>query len=590
MNRGLGDAESERDGVEDDSEHSASASASVNSTPAPASVLRLGEVDLSSVLSGLVHAGGDGSGPIERLSTQATLSLLDGLREVSTAIAAVQARALVHLESAVKDECLAKEMAPRVALKTARAEAAFALHAAPAVTGQTMSSSRRLVQSMPGMLRALAHGRLSPEAAHRVGRVVGPAAPELRSQVDQVLTEHLPYLEGCGVQQWGDEAEKVMHALDPQGAAARHTHAVQSRNVSVRRAENGMSVVTARLTALDGARIRKSLALEAERARAHGDRRGHQQIMADMFADTLLSRGEGMDPGTMEIGVIITDRSLLVPEHADPAVIEGLGTVPYEHVRDEMRRAMASADDDPELRLALRNLYTDPEDGQLVAIESRARAFPPALARFLSWSHLTCRAPYCDAPIRQNDHITPYAAGGATSVDNGNGLCGIDTQKEEAGMRAAVIHDDTGRRRTVEWTTRYGQKARRSGINFDPVGTALRRRHRRLSATEQTTPEQSTSMSPTANPPEQQTGWVMHTLGELEPTREGGPTPPDSHASLHRAICQLVPAGILIRKPPSHPGQRLLCAHSDYVFDATRITSRLKAKGEVRGEARGEEK
>lgn len=97
-------------------------------------------------------------------------------------------------------------------------------------------------------------------------------------------------------------------------------------------------------------------------------------------------------------------------------------------------------------------------------------------------------------------------------------------------------------------------------------------------------------MSPTANPPEQQTGWVMHTLGELEPTREGGPTPPDSHASLHRAICQLVPAGILIRKPPSHPGQRLLCAHSDYVFDATRITSRLKAKGEVRGEARGEEK
>lgn len=597
MNRGLGDAENPQGGVEGDPECSASVSASSKSAPTPESVLRLGEIDLSALQSALVHAGGDGSGVIERLSTQATLSLLDGLREVSTAIAAVQARALVHLESAVKDECLAQEMAPRTALKTARAEAAFALHAAPSVAGQTMSSSRRLVQSMPGMLRALAHGRLSPEAAHRVGRVVGPAAPELRSQVDQVLTEHLPYLEGCGVQQWGDEAEKVMHALDPQGAAARHTHAVQSRNVSVRRAENGMSVVTARLTALDGARIRKSLALEAERARAHGDRRGHQQIMADMFADTLLGRGEGMDPAIMEIGVIITDRSLFVPDHADPAVIEGLGTVPYEHVRDEMRRAMASAEDDPELRLTLRNLYTDPEDGQLVAIESRARAFPPALARFLRWSHVTCRAPYCDAPIRQNDHVTPYAAGGATSVDNGNGLCGIDTQKEEAGMRAEVIHDDTGLRRTVEWTTRYGQKARRSGINFDPVGTALRRRHRRLSATEQatpvqatpmqSTPMQSTSMSSTADPPEQQTGWVTHTLGELEPTREGGPTPPDSHATLHRAICRLVPAGILIRRPPSHPAQRLLCAHSDYVFDAMLLTSRREAGGEESGSEPG---
>ncbi|MGP9683090.1 DUF222 domain-containing protein [Brachybacterium sp. AOP3-A1-3] len=551
-------------------------------------------MDLPAVLSALVHAGGDGSQSIERLSAQATLSLLAGLREVSTAIAAVQARALVRLEGAVKDECLAQEMAPRMAVKTARAEAAFALHAAPAVAGQTMSSSRRLVQSMPGMLRALAHGRLSPEAAHRVGRVVGPASPELRSQVDQVLTEHLPYLEGCGVQQWGDEAEKVMHALDPEGAAARHTHAVQSRNVSVRRAENGMSVVTARLTALDGARIRKSLALEAERARAHGDRRGHQQIMADMFADTLLGRSEGMEPATMEIGVIITDRSLFVPGHADPAVVEGLGTVPYEHIRDEMRRAMASAGDDPELRLALRNLYTDPEDGQLVAAEARSRAFPPALARFLRWSHITCRAPYCDAPIRQNDHITPYAAGGATSVDNGNGLCGIDTQKEEEGVRAEVIHDDTGHRRTVEWTTRYGQKARRSGINFDPVGTARRRRHRRLSATEraasvlgdpeQVAPRESAAMPPVADPPEQQKGWVTYTLGELEPTREGGPTPPDSHAIIHRAICRLIPTGILTRRPPDHPGKRLLCAHSDYVFDATLPSTRREARDEAREE------
>src|SRR5699024_2528579 len=60
---------------------------------------------------------------------------------------------------------------------------------------------------------------------------------------------------------------------------------------------------------------------------------------------------------------------------------------------------------------------------------------------------------------------------------NGNGLCAADNQKEQAGQTARVITDGDGVRRTVEWTTRYGQKARRGGINFDPVGTARRRRH-----------------------------------------------------------------------------------------------------------------
>uniref|UniRef100_UPI0013DE22C2 HNH endonuclease n=1 Tax=Specibacter cremeus TaxID=1629051 RepID=UPI0013DE22C2 len=31
--------------------------------------------------------------------------------------------------------------------------------------------------------------------------------------------------------------------------------------------------------------------------------------------------------------------------------------------------------------------------------------------------------PWCDAPIRDYDHITPYGDGGHTSIDNGQGLC-----------------------------------------------------------------------------------------------------------------------------------------------------------------------
>ncbi|WP_341856208.1 HNH endonuclease signature motif containing protein [Brachybacterium sp. GPGPB12] len=130
---------------------------------------------------------------------------------------------------------------------------------------------------------------------------------------------------------------------------------------------------------------------------------------------------------------------------------------------------------DPEVVLALRKLLQDAEDGRLVAVESRARAFPTGLGRLIRYAHQTCRAPHCDASIRQIDHIVPWSQGGPTSLDNGNGLCAADNQKEAAGATARVVTDEDGTRRTVEWTTRYGQTARRRGVNFDPVGTALRK-------------------------------------------------------------------------------------------------------------------
>src|SRR5699024_6929327 len=297
-----------------------------------------------------------------------------------------------------------------------------------------------------------------------------------------------------------------------------------------RRGRHGMATITAHITGLDGARIRKGLSLAAEKARASGDRRGHQQIMADRFVDALIGRGDGIDPSTLEIGVLVTDRSLLAPSpaaekaragadrrgpqetvadrfvdaligrgdgidpstleigvlvtdrslpapsHADAATVEGYGSVPYEHICQEMLAAL-EAEEDPELALTMRKVFLDHDDGQLVAVESRSRQFPPALARLLRYAHQTCRAPYCDASIRQLDHIVPWSEGGQTSLDNGNGLCAADNQKEQAGQTARVITDGDGVRRTVEWTTRYGQKARRGGINFDPVGTARRRRH-----------------------------------------------------------------------------------------------------------------
>ena len=436
--------------------------------------LLVGEVDLASVRSVLLELGARGSRSFDSLSPEGAIALLSGIVGIEEALESVRARALVRLEAAVKEDCLRREETPRQAAHIARSEASRALKESRSVAGRSLATCRRLVQSMPGMLTALAEGTLRPRSVHKVGSMMGPVPPQMRELVDEMLTAQLPDLKDCGTGEIADHVERILHSLDPEGAAERHRRAKQDRHVTITRADHGMATVRALIPGIDAARIRKGLSVAAEAARAGGDRRGHQQIMADLFADALVGRGDGIDPTTLDIGIVITDRSLLAPAHADAATIEGFGPVPYDHVREAMLRAVQLGEEDTELALAIRQLYADLDDGRLVAVEARSRAFPAALKRFLTLAHQACRGPFCDAPIRQMDHIVPWSQGGPTSLDNGNGLCGGDNQKESSGETVRVLHDEDGQRRTVEWTTRYGQKARRGGVNFDPVGTYRR--------------------------------------------------------------------------------------------------------------------
>ncbi|HJF48224.1 MAG TPA: HNH endonuclease [Brachybacterium paraconglomeratum] len=260
-----------------------------------------------------------------------------------------------------------------------------------------------------------------------------------------------------------------MSLADPDGEARRHQHAKRERHVTVRRGEHGMATVTAHVTALDAALIRKRLSLEAERLRTAGDRRGHQAIQADTFVDTLIGRSGSMEPVTLDIGVIITDHVLLDPGTGDLAQIEGYGTVPAEAVRESLRDpldAIAGTDEDPlgpdgpALRAVLRKLYEHPRTEELVAVESRARAFPSALARFIRLRDRTCRGPHCNAPIRHIDHIRPHAAGGCTCLENGQGVCAYCNGKEQQLASVERVGDPAVDGHVVEWTTRLGTTRR----------------------------------------------------------------------------------------------------------------------------------
>ncbi len=104
----------------------------------------------------------------------------------------------------------------------------------------------------------------------------------------------------------------------------------------------------------------------------------------------------------------------------------------------------------------MRRLYAQPGTNKLVAMESKARAFPKALATFIGLRDQICRTPYCNARIRHTDHVTPHAKRGPTSAHNGDGLCEhCNYVKEELGWQAAASYDRYGRH-TIALTTPSG--------------------------------------------------------------------------------------------------------------------------------------
>jgi len=191
--------------------------------------------------------------------------------------------------------------------------------------------------------------------------------------------------------------------------------------------------------------------------------------MADAFADALLGRDEGtIAPGLLDIGVIITDRALFRPDVGDTAHLEGYGPVPDEAVRAQLRAATAEPEDPsqdpfgadgPSVRAEIRRLYTHPLSGELIAMESTARAFPPAMRRFLTWRDTSCRGPHCNAAIRQSDHIDPASRGGPTSLDNGQGLCAHCNQKEIGTSSVQRIEEPDGSGHRVEWIGHSGARS-----------------------------------------------------------------------------------------------------------------------------------
>ncbi|NED99179.1 HNH endonuclease signature motif containing protein [Phytoactinopolyspora halotolerans] len=317
----------------------------------------------------------------------------------------------------------------------------------PASAARQLTHARVLSRDMPQTLALLRRGEVSEFVATLVVNETSHLGADERRAVDAQLAGELA---GLGPKKAAGMARRLAIEADPAAAVARASNARKDRRVSLRPAPDTMTILTALVPVEQGVKAYASLRRHADAAVSSGDERSRHQIMAD----ELIARVSGQaDAVSAEIGLVMTDTSLLGGDET-PAEIPGYGPVPAQIARNLAAQAAHTAharanDGDPHVddgdprangdgvgdgvgegdgveraRIWIRRLYTDPATGIVRDCDPRRRRFDGVLAKLLHYRDGgVCRDPYCDADIREYDHVHPYADGGDTIPANGRGVC-----------------------------------------------------------------------------------------------------------------------------------------------------------------------
>jgi hypothetical protein len=256
-------------------------------------------------------------------------------------------------------------------------------------------------------------------------------------------------LDGWGDKRLTNEIQKIAYQLDKVAVTKRRAKTESERRVTCRPAPDAMARLTILGPVAQVVAMYAALRTAADTCVATGDGRTHGQLMADTAHERLTGQATAVVP--VEIHMIMTDRALL-GDSDEPAHLAGLGPLPADLAR---RLAVSAAEAE---KAWLRRLYTTPDTGRLIGMDSQRRIFPAGLAKFIEVRDQFCRTPWCDAPIRHIDHALPHHQDGATSESNGNGLCEQCNYIRQA--PGWEVRPEPGPRHTVRVTTPTGHSYR----------------------------------------------------------------------------------------------------------------------------------
>lgn len=417
---------------------------------------------LDDVLGALSSAAIDGLSEADLLRAITTLEATKGAAAALQARAAsrfVEDRDALTTEAVVQEEISKRDASGR--RSATRAEVALARRCSPWQADRHVGAARALVHDLPMTMSALTAGEISESRALIVVRETACLSRADHFEADRRLAQDLTTL---GDRALTTAAQRVAIDLDQEAIVERRRRAAGSRHVGVRPAPDGMARLSilgpltdvvgayAALTAAEQARYVATGDPEVDATRA-ADERGRGAWLADTALERLSGRDEA-EVQPVEIGLVMRE-DVIVPradarahgrtggadgsggadELDDEVEIPGWGAVPGEAAREHLLRLC-----DTGTETWLRRLWTAPGGRDLVAMDSRRRLFSGALRQLIGLRDATCRVPWCDAPARQIDHITPHARGGETSAANAMGECQRhNLVKEEPGWRAEII-------------------------------------------------------------------------------------------------------------------------------------------------------
>jgi hypothetical protein len=370
-------------------------------------------------------AGADGAaGLVSRVVQAQWVDLLGELEAVKNTAAAVQARLAVALEEATKADEAKQGIRAERRGRGVPNQVGAALQSSPHTGATFLGTARAWVTDMPYTFEALRTGVLSQWRATLLVRETAHLSVEDRARIDEEVCgpAGLAALARMGTKRLVARIKELAGQLDVHACVKRNAKAVSERRVSVRPAPDPMVYLTALVPMQQGVQAYAQLKAHADAARATGDERGAGQVMAD----TLIERVTGREPGHADevpvtINLLVSDQTLLTAGDEPAVVVEGnatgAGVVPGPVARNLAAHAL-DAD-----AAWLRAIYVDPH-GRMLGTTSTSRFHPQGLAVLLrARGQGICGTSWCDAPVRHIDHITPHAEGGATSLDNGQGLC-----------------------------------------------------------------------------------------------------------------------------------------------------------------------
>ncbi|MDF3303979.1 DUF222 domain-containing protein [Rhodococcus sp. T2V] len=361
---------------------------------------------------------------------------IDAVESLKSVGCAVQAVVTDDVATSIRADRRARRLPQSEWDRGIASQIALARRESPNRGGRHLGFAQALVHEMPHTLAMLQTGRLNEWRATLLVRETACLSAADRATVDRQLCSDPDVLDGVGDRGLVAKAKALAVELDAAAVVRRHRKAVSERRVTTRPAPDSMAYLSVLMPVEQAVCVQATLGRDADSLIATGESGGRtrNQLMVDL----LFARGTGADVGSgvpVAVNLVLSDETLLAGGH-EAAQLQGFGPVPAGIARQLVADAL-----DGDTGTSLRRVYACPQSGALTAMESQSRTFPRSLRKLIDLRDQTCRTPWCDAPIRHHDHIRSHGKSGATSADNGSGLCeACNYAKESDGWTARPVH------------------------------------------------------------------------------------------------------------------------------------------------------